>query len=189
MLATASLMTSLVIKQLLTFKSRTLQLALVSFEVIQPVILHTVISFHSPLGSTLVPMSRNSPSTEMDHNEQTENASDCYARILLTKRIGYPLWVPEPSEYPQEYHREGVSVGDIGVITFDGRFDFIFNICLPSYHPVNCQAPPALEPLGEFTRARDVTTIPNMHSPGCVIASQSIQREFFESDMQFHSNG
>jgi hypothetical protein len=123
---------------------------------------------------------KNSTLAEISHKEQAGGISDLYARILLTKRIGYPLWVPEPSTYPVEYPREGVSIGDVGVITFDGHFDFIFNICLPSDHPINLLAPPFFEPVG-FNRNRDTRTIPNIHSQGYALSSQNIQRELFDA--------
>jgi hypothetical protein len=116
-----------------------------------------------------------------------ESASDIYARILLAKRIGYPLWFPEPSNYPPKYQQKGVCVGDLGYITFDGHFDFLFNICLPSNHPINYQAPPGFHPL-EFNGENDVITTSTIYTPGNVIASESIQMESFGSDAEFQPN-
>lgn len=127
------------------------------------------------------------PPPEIPRQGPTERASDVYARILLTKGIGYPLWIPEPSDEFPEYEREGVSIGDVGVITFDGRFDFLFNICLPPGHPNNRRAPPNFEPLPEV-QPGDVITTHNIHSPGCVIASKSITRQIFNSDVQSQHN-
>jgi hypothetical protein len=127
-------------------------------------------------------------SPEVSRRERAGRASDVYARILLTKGIGYPLWIPEPSDYSPEYEREGVSIGDVGVITFDGRFDFLFNVYLPSNHPNNELVPPAFQSLAE-TQRRAVITTPNIHSPGCVIASGSITRQIVDSDVQFQHNG
>jgi hypothetical protein len=57
---------------------------------------------------------------------------------LLPKRRGFPLWVPKPHEnLPEEYRKIGVNIGDVGIVTSDGVFDFLFNICLPSHHPIN----------------------------------------------------
>jgi hypothetical protein len=37
---------------------------------------------------------------------------------------------------------KGVSIGDVGLITPDGAFDYLFNICLPSDDPVNINRVP-----------------------------------------------
>ncbi|TFK33084.1 hypothetical protein BDQ12DRAFT_576571, partial [Crucibulum laeve] len=61
-----------------------------------------------------------------------------YVEQMLPVRFGYPLWHPTPSSsLPLAYRKEGVSVGDFGILTSDGSFDFIFNIWLPFGHPVN----------------------------------------------------
>ncbi|TFK34416.1 hypothetical protein BDQ12DRAFT_581555, partial [Crucibulum laeve] len=61
-----------------------------------------------------------------------------YIRQMLTIREGYPLWHPTPSQMlPIEYRKEGVSIGDFGIVNSDGGFDYIFNIWLPSTHPAN----------------------------------------------------
>ncbi|KDR74002.1 hypothetical protein GALMADRAFT_597560 [Galerina marginata CBS 339.88] len=39
------------------------------------------------------------------------------------------------------YQRHGTAIGDVGIITASGAFDFLFNICLPCDHPFN---PPEL---------------------------------------------
>jgi len=116
------------------------------------------------------------PSSRTIREAAAESVSDAYARILFSKKLGYPLWIPEPSNYTREYEIEGARIGDVGVISFDGQFDFLFNVCLPPDHPVNTLAPPDFEPLDEL-REGDVRTTREIHSPGCVIASKSIKRE------------
>ncbi|KIL61354.1 hypothetical protein M378DRAFT_167001 [Amanita muscaria Koide BX008] len=55
--------------------------------------------------------------------------SEIYSRLLLKRRYGYPLYRPEPLEdLPAEYGRKGVRIGDVGRITPDGAFDFLFNV-------------------------------------------------------------
>ena len=56
---------------------------------------------------------------------------------------GFPLWIPQPDEtLPRSYQQQGVSIGDVGIFTPDGGFDFLFNICLPAGHPSNPEVLP-----------------------------------------------
>ncbi len=74
---------------------------------------------------------------------------DVYRNLLLRERHGYPLWIPE-SDYnlPDVYRDKGVSVGDLGILTDDGGFDFLFNVCAEADDPVNCgRVPPQFQPL------------------------------------------
>lgn len=80
-----------------------------------------------------------------------ERESAMYARLLWSKGRGYPLWSPKPtSDLSEEYTTHGVYIGDVGIITADGAFDFLFNICKPANHPINCNGVPhGFQPLGE----------------------------------------
>ncbi|KAF5375984.1 hypothetical protein D9757_008825 [Collybiopsis confluens] len=70
--------------------------------------------------------------------------SELYARLLLPRKKGYPLWRPKPDErLPEECRREGVRIGDVGILNELGGFDFLFNCCLPEDHPVNSGRVPA----------------------------------------------
>ncbi|KII91510.1 hypothetical protein PLICRDRAFT_38277 [Plicaturopsis crispa FD-325 SS-3] len=116
-----------------------------------------------------------------------EAAHEVYVRLLLPKKHGYPLWVPEPDDsLPQEYKDEGVSIGDVGIVTTDG-FDVLFNICKDRHHPINARPeagaedrplPHGFEPLPLYER--DVRRISNMfsNSPGrdLHIVSRSIRK-------------
>lgn len=60
----------------------------------------------------------------------SQAAPDIYTDCLLPLKHGYPLYRPEPDQgLPDAYRVEGVSIGDIGIITPEGYFDFLFNMC------------------------------------------------------------
>ncbi|KAJ7614116.1 hypothetical protein FB45DRAFT_938019 [Roridomyces roridus] len=64
--------------------------------------------------------------------------SESYCSQLLRCGRGFPLYLPGPGgNFPPEYQRHGVSIGDVGSVTPRGGFDFLFNIYLPVDDPVN----------------------------------------------------
>jgi hypothetical protein len=64
--------------------------------------------------------------------------NDVFTRLLMPQGNGFPLWNPEPDQtLPAAYRGEGVRIGDVGIITRDGRFDFLFNICEERESPIN----------------------------------------------------
>lgn len=107
---------------------------------------------------------------------------DVYARfLLLSAGRGFPLWIPEPSHEFLMQRREGLTIGDVGVVLDDGGFDVFFNICLPPDHPFHLrygvpQGFSCIHP-GEL----DIRTIVDAEPPGHVISSSSIMRETFGS--------
>ncbi|KAJ7931197.1 hypothetical protein B0H13DRAFT_860183 [Mycena leptocephala] len=114
--------------------------------------------------------------------------SQLYSRLLLSKGAGYPLWLPEPyDDLPLEYKERGVSVGDVGVITNDGAFDFIFNICLPRDHPINSVGVPEdfeVVPLGDG----DIRRAPRHYSPGSDISSAKLKKRSLAIDASSGDN-
>jgi hypothetical protein len=65
-------------------------------------------------------------------------ASETYQRLLLPKGEGVPLYFPDLYDsLPTACRERGVSIGDVGIVTEDGSFDFLFNVCLPRDDPVN----------------------------------------------------
>jgi hypothetical protein len=97
-----------------------------------------------------------------------------YARILGAQGLGYPLWFPEPSSEPPGHASKGISIGDIGFITFDGCFKVLFNIYLPRDDPggINRDAPANFEPLVS-ERGREVRRC-LCNPPGDSILSERI---------------
>jgi hypothetical protein len=112
----------------------------------------------------------------MSHSAGSPAANQTYAQLLLTKKLGYPLWYPDLSiNLRDAYMAQGVSIGDVGMITPDGSFDFLFNICSPADDPVNGND----VPLGfaqVSVQPREKDTFPNMYGPGTVILSTSVEK-------------
>jgi hypothetical protein len=113
-----------------------------------------------------------SPTGHSPRQQSRQSDSDTYARILLPKGHGYPLWIPEPPSNINDYAKEGLTIGDVGVVTFDGGFNYFFNVFLPRNHPHNLLAPPTLDHL--TLSAQDVLTKVNLHPQPCVIKGGSV---------------
>ncbi|KAJ3832699.1 hypothetical protein F5878DRAFT_591385 [Lentinula raphanica] len=65
--------------------------------------------------------------------------SDVYAQLLLPCRQGYPLWEPKTynEHLPEVYKKVGVHLGDVGLLTRLGGFDYLFNVCHEADHELN----------------------------------------------------
>lgn len=104
----------------------------------------------------------------------SRSPQDIYARHLLSRR-GYPLWTPEPSRQLLAYRRDGLKIGDVGVvIPEDGCFDVFFNICLPQDHPFHraTGVPDNFKPIQ--LSHMDIRTI-DAENPGRIIANSSVK--------------
>jgi hypothetical protein len=96
---------------------------------------------------------------------------EIYVKLLLHKEMGYPLWTPEP--YGNQ-SMAGVDIGDVGIITSDGEFDFLFNICRARDDPVNSLGvPDGFEPL--ILKPNDVTRIQKWCDVGTHISSPQVR--------------
>jgi hypothetical protein len=61
-----------------------------------------------------------------------------YCDLLLQQGHGLPLWKPDPNaNLPEAYTKQGISIGDLGLLTDDGGFDFLFNVHADAHDPVN----------------------------------------------------
>ena len=81
---------------------------------------------------------RQSPPTQEGNPVEEESSNSIYERHMYLKKHGFPLWIPQPNlRLSGSYRRQGVSIGDVGIFTAGGGFDFLFNICLPAGHPSN----------------------------------------------------
>ncbi|KIL65792.1 hypothetical protein M378DRAFT_461967 [Amanita muscaria Koide BX008] len=89
---------------------------------------------------------------------------EIYTHHMLIHALGYPLYIPEPDHgLSREYRKRGVRIGDVGSITPEGAFDFLFNICLPAGHPIN---PSELPDGFEMLPNSDISIIPQFIAPG-----------------------
>ncbi|KAJ7618980.1 hypothetical protein DFH06DRAFT_1011780 [Mycena polygramma] len=102
--------------------------------------------------------------------------SQLYSRLLFAKMQGYPLFHPAPfDDLPESVRRIGTEIGDVGLITQNGSFDPIFNICRARDDPSNrFGVPPAFEqiPLGPDA----IATSALVHLPGSHICNTSISK-------------
>ncbi|KJA25511.1 hypothetical protein HYPSUDRAFT_134515, partial [Hypholoma sublateritium FD-334 SS-4] len=71
---------------------------------------------------------------------------------------GHPVWIPEPnSRLPDTYREKGTCIGDVGIITPEGGFDFLFNICLTAENPINAgNLPLGFAPISPSLDKRDI---------------------------------
>ena len=114
--------------------------------------------------------------------EQSQAPCDIYAKLLLPIKHGYPLWLqdPDPGLSPA-YRSAGVNIGDVGTITYDGGFDFFFNICYAADHPINCfGVPGGFVPL--TVEPKDVFKRPEMHDKGTHISSAPISKALLKEE-------
>jgi hypothetical protein len=117
-------------------------------------------------------------------------ASEVYARLLLPKRLGFPLWCPTPDcNLPDEYRKKGVSIGDVGILTADGQFDFLFNICVPSDDPINHYGvPEGFENVSEFRPPIQISKQEHFHHPNTAIASTSMKHKDINATFSVQDN-
>jgi hypothetical protein len=111
---------------------------------------------------------------------QVESEAETYTRILLPFKLGYPLWRPNPTENPPEHRRQGVNIGDVGRISYDGRFIFLFNVFLRNDSLTNRLRNLVFDPLERLAceQERDTTAYPTgkvLKSPGITISQSGGQ--------------
>jgi len=94
----------------------------------------------------------------------------------MTKKRGSPLWIPEPPySLPTAFRRKGVSIGDVGILSASGTFDFFFNICSSRDDPINSGGvPEGFKPLDPPLSNMGVRRVQEYYS-GSHITSGSIE--------------
>ena len=75
---------------------------------------------------------------------------------------------------PIRYRAQGVRVGDVGIFTENGGFDFLFNICVPTDDPINPKKlPENFVPISPPVDPTDIRKFAEF-SPGSYLASSSV---------------
>ena len=80
---------------------------------------------------------------EATGQERNENSPHC-TLDFSAKGIGFPLWHPEPSQYPPRYQRRGVDVGDVGVTRTQATWIF-FSVSLTAFPVFQMAGSPTFE--------------------------------------------
>lgn len=92
-------------------------------------------------------------------------AAEIYADQLICRRLGHPLWQPEPTKFGE------VLIGDVGFVR-DGCFYRLFNAIRDRDDPVNalCSVPPDFVPL-QYNEAAFLRTVGDCLPPGPIYGS------------------
>jgi hypothetical protein len=103
--------------------------------------------------------------------------SELYAKCLLRQGHGYPLWIPEPNDcLPDDYRELGTRIGDVGLVTSDGAFDYLFNVCRPADHAINHGRTPDDFEYVRLWDAYDMCRTRGLHPPQSHVASTTMKR-------------
>ncbi|KAJ7613700.1 hypothetical protein DFH06DRAFT_137550 [Mycena polygramma] len=90
--------------------------------------------------TSVLPSPPPSPETRWWCSPSGLSYADLYVLLMLMCRKGYPMWCPSPNsahQIPVAHRKYGISLGDVGLITPDGAFDFMFNIFAAKNDPIN----------------------------------------------------
>ncbi|KAJ6463969.1 hypothetical protein C8R45DRAFT_877963, partial [Mycena sanguinolenta] len=99
--------------------------------------------------------------------------SQSYCSQMLRQGRGFPLYDPDPqSSLPRKYRKHGVAIGDIGAITSEGAFDFLFNIYLRADDPK--KVPRDFDPLPLYD---PVDISHHAFHPGNCVSTSSVREE------------
>lgn len=84
---------------------------------------------------------------------------------------------------PIPYRAQGVRVGDVGIFTENGGFDFLFNICVPRDDPINPRnLPENFTPISPPVDQTDIRKFAEF-SPGSYLASSSVAESRTDESM------
>lgn len=75
-----------------------------------------------------------------------------------------------------EHRRKGIDIGDVGLMTKSGGFDFLFNILLPRGNPTQAvRTPTDFAPIYPPIHEDDIFKQPEF-TPGSYLASSSVKK-------------
>jgi hypothetical protein len=82
----------------------------------------------------------------------------------------------------------GTDIGDVGVVTTDGAFDVIFNICRSADDPLNRFGVPDGFEQVDLDPYRDVASLAQYHRPGSHVSNTRISKRRLDVDAGVESN-
>jgi len=115
----------------------------------------------------------------LNHSQSIQRKDyDIYYDHLLLAGRGSPMWIPGPNTMlSKEYRRNGIGIGDVGIIYRLEGFSFLFNIFLKADHPVNGgYVPDDFEPLDIGKVRRDLQKTVSVYGQGHHLASSSLRK-------------
>ncbi|KIY67995.1 hypothetical protein CYLTODRAFT_352124, partial [Cylindrobasidium torrendii FP15055 ss-10] len=116
-----------------------------------------------------------------------------YREQLYPIGHGYPLWCPTPPQnLPPVYRDSGIRIGDVGLLSDEGGFDYLWNVHHAHDHPINLntdgttRVPPGeyvpLPPLSE-SNPMDVRVQDHYHRPSACIAASTFNVRQLSAEM------
>jgi hypothetical protein len=97
---------------------------------------------------------------------------------------GYPIWRPEPNQFLSDtYQRLGTRIGDVGFVTSNGSFDYLFNVCRPKNHPINVNRTPEDFEYVELREEHDVCGNSGAYTPDEHVASTSMKKRVLDAGL------
>ncbi|KAJ7255941.1 hypothetical protein C8J57DRAFT_1019608, partial [Mycena rebaudengoi] len=99
------------------------------------------------------------------------------------KRQGLPLFHPQPfGDLPPTLRQTGTCIGDVGIVTLNGAFDPIFNICKTA-EDNRSGVPQGFEQV--LLRHDSISEEPRCHLPGSDISNTTIKKKRLDVDVGF----
>jgi len=96
----------------------------------------------------------------------------------IRKKGRHPLWNPQPYlQLSPRYRKTGTQVGDVGIITEDGAFDVMFNICGRTTRDESPNLPIGIMPIHPPIEWEKEVTMLAEHSARDTLTSRGISKK------------